>query len=842
MKLFGLEIKKSPKTKPNRLIGSLTYGQKFDGAIFPDIDFYSLLKANRGWVYTCSSKNAVSIASTPIRLYVGKRNNIDIKSFKTVKVSKAKDVYLREKPSLSSLTRVKQAVGIEEVLEHPLLDMFNSVNNFMNKFYLFELTSLYQELCGNAYWYILENRLGVPVEIWPVPPQHLMILPDKVKFIKGYELRKGMDKIPFDEKEIIHFKFPSVTSVYYGRAPLSAVTDAYNIHQSMNQYELAIFKNMGKLEGAFETEQELSQYEFDRLKEELSQSFGGVKNVGKSPLLEKGVSFKSYTSTPRDLSYLSGRTKIKEEICFVPDTNIITSEGIKKIKDICIGDSVLTHKGRFKRVKRTFARHYNGDIVTIKAKGFDEVSSTPNHPFIISESIGYANRISGSEKIKKSIDIKAREKHPTRAGKYNVQNFDYGMLPRFRINNDECIIDISESIHDSENLSIENDYIIMDNFNANPINRYIKLDNRFGRLIGLFLAEGCVGDGRQVLFYFNVKEDALCNEVMLSLKKIFGIKSKRTKAGENLSAARICATSKPLARFFMQFGHLAPNKHIPEWVFKTNKDFIDGIINGLVDGDGIKYKDAWGFVSSSISLIWQCRMIILSKGIYASFYKKEKNTGFVEPEKAKPLYHCAWKLNGKGNHFVINDDFVKGFIKKKETTEYSGLVYNVEVEDDNTYTTTGGVVHNCNAYGQSIALWDKDATRANATVANENFMRDAIRPRLIRMEEKLNEKLTPRYDGKLFLAFDDPVPEDREYKLKERESNLKTGYSSINIERDRDNADKVEWGDWPVINTNMVKLDLERNLDQQPQGNIPPKVLETMADDLTKIFINKLKQ
>lgn len=462
MKFLGLEIKRTRK-KPNKVIGSLTHGQRWDDALFPEGDVRSMLKANRGWIYTCSSKNAVSIASTPIRLYVGKKENASIKSVKTAPITRKHEAFLRNNPSLSGLSRLKQAVGVEEVLEHPILDMFNSVNNFMNRFYLFELTALYQELCGNAYWYVLNNRLGVPVEIWPVPPQHLYILPDERKFIKGYEIRKGMDKIPFKEEEIIHFKFPSVTSVYYGKAPLSAVTDSYNISQSMNQYELAIFKNMGKLEGAFETEQELSEYEFERLKEELRQSFGGVDNVGKSPLLEKGVGFKNYGSSPRELSYLTGRSKIKEEIM--------------------------------------------------------------------------------------------------------------------------------------------------------------------------------------------------------------------------------------------------------------------------------------------------------------------------------------------------------------------------------------------NAYGQSIALWDKDATRANATVANENFMRDAIRPRLIRMEEKLNEKLTPRYDGKLFLAFDDPVPEDREFKLKERDSNLKSGYSSINMERELDNSDPVEWGDWPVVNQNLVKLDLERDLSQ-PSGpsGMPPNMMENMASMLTRGVLEKIKQ
>jgi SPP1 gp7 family putative phage head morphogenesis protein len=103
-------------------------------------------------------------------------------------------------------------------------------------------------------------------------------------------------------------------------------------------------------------------------------------------------------------------------------------------------------------------------------------------------------------------------------------------------------------------------------------------------------------------------------------------------------------------------------------------------------------------------------------------------------------------------------------------------------------------------------MWDKDATRANAENAMYMYMKDTILPRVCRVEQKINEKLCPMYDGDLFVAFDNPVPEDREFRLKEREVNLRTGYSSINLERQEDNLDEVEWGDIPIMAAGMVPL------------------------------------
>jgi len=427
MKIFGYEITKAPKPAgKNRLISNLLWDWAFGSNLQPENDFDAFMKAYRGWVYVAASKNATSAASIPLRLFVGKPSNNTIKSNPTRKITKEQDVYLRSSPSLSLLPQVRKAVEIEEVLDHPILTLMRNVNNFMNYFSLFELTNLYEELCGNSYWYILEDKLGVPQEIWPMPPQNVKIVPDKTKFIKSYKFIRGWDEEEFSEESVIHFKFPSPTSVYYGRGPLAAVTDSYNISQNINRYENFVFGNMGRIEGAFETDQELSKWEFDRLKEEIRQTFQGVENVGKSPLLEKGVKYKPYGLAPKDLSFMQGRKAVKEEIV--------------------------------------------------------------------------------------------------------------------------------------------------------------------------------------------------------------------------------------------------------------------------------------------------------------------------------------------------------------------------------------------NAYGQSLGLYDKDATRANAEVASFTHMKDTIRPRLIRKEEKLNEKLTPKFDEKLFVAFDDPVPPDKEYRLKEKESNLKTGYTSINMEREIDNKEPVDWGNIPILHQSLIPL------------------------------------
>lgn len=315
MKLFGFELKRNKESKDKRTVFSrLLYPWQYGRELATELDFNSLIQAYRNWVYVCANKNATAVASVPLKLYVAKQAKTKIRGYPAKSVTKEKDVFLRSNPTLNDLDCVRKAVEIEEILEHPFLQLMRNVNNFMNSFTLWEMTELYQELCGNAYWYVPTDGAGVPQEIWPMPPQNMKIVPDKEKFISGYKFMKGMKGTVFDEEDVIHFKFPDPNSYYYGKGPLAAVTDAYNIGQNMNKYENALFTNMGRLEGAFETDEEISNTEFERLKEEIKQMFSGVENAGKSPLLDKGVKYKSYGFPPKELSFIEGRKEIKESI------------------------------------------------------------------------------------------------------------------------------------------------------------------------------------------------------------------------------------------------------------------------------------------------------------------------------------------------------------------------------------------------------------------------------------------------------------------------------------------------------------------------------------------------
>lgn len=317
--MFGAKTLLKASSQRAKLTGALIPAWNYRKELPQNMDFAALLKAYRSWIYVCSNKNSIATASTPLNLYVAKPTGTKgMRTYhSTVPISKQKKKQLLQDPIVSTLPAVKKAEEIEEVVEHPWLDLMGNVNTFMNQFSLWELTELYQELCGNCYWYLVEDNLKVPREIWPVPPDAMKVVPDPKEFIRGYVYQRYMTPIEFDEREIIHFKMPNPRSPYYGMSPLAAATAAYNLNEHMATYDQAIFRNMGKIEGYFYSDEEISNEEFDRVKEELKILTGGAENAGKTPLLPKSIKYDEAGFGPRELSHLKGKESVKEEICNV---------------------------------------------------------------------------------------------------------------------------------------------------------------------------------------------------------------------------------------------------------------------------------------------------------------------------------------------------------------------------------------------------------------------------------------------------------------------------------------------------------------------------------------------
>ena len=106
-----------------------------------------------------------------------------------------------------------------------------------------------------------------------------------------------------------------------------------------------------------------------------------------------------------------------------------------------------------------------------------------------------------------------------------------------------------------------------------------------------------------------------------------------------------------------------------------------------------------------------------------------------------------------------------------------------------------------NSFGIPPDIWELgQANRSSAEAVLYALATHSLMPRIARLVEKLNDKLIPLFDdsGRLFFEADSPIPEDKEFLLKERQMLLNTGTILRDEARTLYGFDSAEWAKEPL--------------------------------------------
>lgn len=243
---------------------------------------YDLLAELKGAAWTCASINAGTCASYPPRLYVTTHPGQAPAKCLTRVLEPAADRRLRSLPTLPA--RFAKALQIEEVLDHPLLTLLEKVNAVQNAFDLWELTTLYQEVHGSAYWYLSFDALGVSREIWILPSQNVTPKhePGSPRVVDYYLYRSGAGEQRFTPREIIHFRYPDPRNPYSGGlSPLRACYEQVVLLGDYAAMKKSIYDNHAIPAAVVSCGENTGEPERDRLEAQWTSKFsrGGSGRV-----------------------------------------------------------------------------------------------------------------------------------------------------------------------------------------------------------------------------------------------------------------------------------------------------------------------------------------------------------------------------------------------------------------------------------------------------------------------------------------------------------------------------------------------------------------------------------
>jgi HK97 family phage portal protein len=168
------------------------------------------------------------------------------------------------------------------------------------------------ELTGNAYWFL--GGSGVPNEIWPLRPDRISIVPDATRYIRGYVYEIDGQRIPLEPVEVVHFRRWNPTNDYYGLSALEAGRIAVQSDRAMAEWNRNAFgQDQGVPAGIVSIKDQVSNEDFERIKREWRQSYGGTQRRT-AFLRGGGIEWQNIGLSHSDLDFLQGREAQRNEI------------------------------------------------------------------------------------------------------------------------------------------------------------------------------------------------------------------------------------------------------------------------------------------------------------------------------------------------------------------------------------------------------------------------------------------------------------------------------------------------------------------------------------------------
>ncbi|WP_375290844.1 phage portal protein [Qipengyuania sp.] len=189
---------------------------------------------------------------------------------------------------------------------------------------LLEVLAAQLSLHGNAFVQIIKDAAGTPVDLFPLRPERVKVVPGADGWPAAYHYRVGADTIALAVEDeggwpnIVHLRAFHPADDHYGAGCLAAAHQAVAVHNAASAWNRALLDNAARPSGALVYRDgdgaEMTGDQFDRLKAELAAAYQGAGNAGRPMLLEGGLSWQSMALSPADMDFAALKAAAARDI------------------------------------------------------------------------------------------------------------------------------------------------------------------------------------------------------------------------------------------------------------------------------------------------------------------------------------------------------------------------------------------------------------------------------------------------------------------------------------------------------------------------------------------------
>lgn len=345
--------------------------------------------------------------------------------------------------------------------------------------------------------------------------------------------------------------------------------------------------------------------------------------------------------------------------CFAAGTMVLTTSGHKPIEEVREGELVLTHRGRWRAVTALMSREADATI-RLRGQGFPDITTTPEHPFWAR----HRSHVWDNSQRRYVRDFAAATWIPARSIARNT--FLGQVYPRHHV--------------------------------QPPVPTDHPED--FYWIVGRYLADGwrVVANGKGRIIICASHHEAA--EVEERIRRIFPC----TPSVER-TAVKFHITRTEFYQWLEDFGSGAAGKRIPGWLYGVSSTQAAALLDGYATGDGSPWQGGWRATTVSRALALGIALLAQrAHGVVASIYEQPVHeTKVIEERVVRQRCQYGIVVPPRNRSAFVENGFGWKLVRRVEHGDPT-MVFNLAVDEDESYTADGCVVHNCQDYSVAKTL------------------------------------------------------------------------------------------------------------------------------------------
>lgn len=199
---------------------------------------------------------------------------------------------------------------------HPLQRLIDNPNPDLDRGEMMRLFVTHLDLAGNAYQ--LKTRAGengVPLELFPLMPQYVKIMPGRESLIASYEYNQNGRQV-YSGRDVVHAAFTNPDSLYYGMSPLEAAGKAVDVDNAAAAWQKISMQNRGVPDGIFSFDADMDYEQWQQTRAIVREQYTGIAN-SRTPWVLSKAKYQQLSMTPAELDFMETRKLSMEQICAV---------------------------------------------------------------------------------------------------------------------------------------------------------------------------------------------------------------------------------------------------------------------------------------------------------------------------------------------------------------------------------------------------------------------------------------------------------------------------------------------------------------------------------------------